>query len=62
MNRILTTHVGSLPRSERVAELIFAHELGSGYDPAEFDATMADAVGTVVKRQVESGVDLVSDG
>jgi 5-methyltetrahydropteroyltriglutamate--homocysteine methyltransferase len=58
----LTTHVGSLPRSERVAELIFAHELGSGYDPAEFDATMADAVGTVVKRQVESGVDLVSDG
>jgi len=62
LNRILTTHVGSLPRSERVAELIFAHELGSGYDPAEFDATMADAVGTVVKRQVESGVDLVSDG
>lgn len=62
MNRILTTHVGSLPRSERVAELIFAHELGSDYDIAEFDATMADAVGTVVKRQVESGVDLVSDG
>jgi 5-methyltetrahydropteroyltriglutamate--homocysteine methyltransferase len=58
----LTTHVGSLPRSERVAELIFAHELGSDYDIAEFDATMADAVGTVVKRQVESGVDLVSDG
>ncbi len=62
MNRILTTHVGSLPRSERVAELIFAHELGSDYDPAECEATMADAVGTVVKRQVESGVDLVSDG
>jgi 5-methyltetrahydropteroyltriglutamate--homocysteine methyltransferase len=62
LNRILTTHVGSLPRSERVAELIFAHELGSDYDIAEFDATMADAVGTVVKRQVESGVDLVSDG
>lgn len=62
MNRILTTHVGSLPRSERVAELIFAHELGSSYDPAEFDATMADAVRMVVKRQVQSGVDLVSDG
>jgi 5-methyltetrahydropteroyltriglutamate--homocysteine methyltransferase len=58
----LTTHVGSLPRSERVAELIFAHELGSSYDPAEFDATMADAVRMVVKRQVQSGVDLVSDG
>jgi 5-methyltetrahydropteroyltriglutamate--homocysteine methyltransferase len=62
LNRILTTHVGSLPRSERVAELIFAHELGSSYDPAEFDATMADAVRMVVKRQVQSGVDLVSDG
>ncbi len=62
MNRILTTHVGSLPRSERVAELIFARELGTSYDQAEFDNTMADAVGTVVKRQVESGVDLVSDG
>lgn len=62
MNRILTTHVGSLPRSARVAELIFAHELGSSYDPAEFETTMAAAVKAVVKRQVESGVDLVSDG
>ncbi len=62
MNRILTTHVGSLPRSERVAELIFARELGTSYDQAEFDNTMADAVGMVVKRQVQSGVDLVSDG
>jgi 5-methyltetrahydropteroyltriglutamate--homocysteine methyltransferase len=62
LNRILTTHVGSLPRSERVAELIFARELGTSYDQAEFDNTMADAVGMVVKRQVQSGVDLVSDG
>ena len=62
MNRILTTHVGSLPRSQRVTELIFAHELGSGFDPVEYDTTMADAVRTVVARQVEVGVDLVSDG
>ena len=62
MNRILTTHVGSLPRSQRVTELIFAHELGSGFDPVEYDTTMADAVRTVVARQVEAGIDLVSDG
>ena len=62
MNRILTTHVGSLPRSARVTELIFAHELGSGVDALEFDTTMADAVRTVVARQVAAGIDLVSDG
>ena len=62
MNRILTTHVGSLPRSARVAELIFAHELGSSVDPADFDMTMADAVRSVVARQVATGIDLVSDG
>ena len=62
MNRILTTHVGSLPRSARVAELIFAHELGSGYDPADYETTIAEAVRDVVARQVAAGVDLVSDG
>ena len=62
MNRILTTHVGSLPRSARVAELIFAHELGSSVDPADFDMNMADAVRSVVARQVAAGIDLVSDG
>ncbi len=62
MNRILTTHVGSLPRSQRVTELIFAHELGSGLDPVEYETTMADAVRIVVARQVEAGIDLVSDG
>ena len=62
MNRILTTHVGSLPRSQRVTELIFAHELGSGFDPVEYETTMADAVRAVVALQVEAGIDLVSDG
>ena len=62
MNRILTTHVGSLPRSQRVTEIIFARELGSSIDPVESETTMADAVRTVVARQIEAGVDLVSDG
>lgn len=62
MTRILTTHVGSLPRSQRVTELIFARENGDEYDPREYDRTIAAAVKAVVARQVEAGVDLVSDG
>lgn len=62
MKRILTTHVGSLPRSEQVAALIFAHELGQPYSEAEFAATMKAAVAHVVARQREAGIDLVSDG
>ncbi len=60
--RILTTHVGSLPRSTRVTEVIFAHEQGKPVDPVEFNAVMAEAVDTCVARQVAAGVDLVSDG
>lgn len=62
MNRILTTHVGSLPRSAKVAELIFARELGSPYDTVDFDTTMREAVADVIKRQTEVGIDWVSDG
>ena len=62
MNRIITTHVGSLPRSDRVTQLIFAREQGEGYDPQEYEWTIAEAVRNVVARQVEAGVDLVSDG
>ena len=61
-DRILTTHVGSLPRSQRVADLIFTRENGTAYDPQEFARTIGDAVCTVVARQVAVGIDLVSDG
>ena len=62
MTRILTTHVGSLPRSQRVTELIFARENEGEYEPGEYDRTIAAAVKACVARQVEAGVDLVSDG
>ena len=61
-DRILTTHVGSLPRSQRVAEIIFARENGTEYDMREYQRIVADAVSAVVARQVVAGVDLVSDG
>ena len=59
-DRILTTHVGSLPRSQEVTDVLFGREAG---DPkAKGDPVIADAVKDVVRRQVEAGVDLVSDG
>jgi len=60
--RILTTHVGSLPRPEKVTELIFAKEREENVDQTEFDETIADAVKNTVARQVDCGVDIVSDG
>ncbi|MBO6552752.1 MAG: cobalamin-independent methionine synthase II family protein [Roseitalea sp.] len=62
MTRIATTHVGSLPRTQKVVDFIFAREREEPYDPAEFDAAMTEAVGETVRRQVEAGIDIVSDG
>ncbi|WP_170575696.1 cobalamin-independent methionine synthase II family protein [Ruegeria atlantica] len=59
---IKTTHVGSLPRTQDVVEFIFARENGETYDAAAFDACMTDAVSETVRKQVEAGVDVVSDG
>lgn len=62
MTRIATTHVGSLPRTQKVVDFIFAREREEPYDPAEFDAAMTEAVGETVRSQVEAGIDIVSDG
>ena len=61
-DRILTTHVGSLPRSAAVTELVFAAERGEAVDGAQFDAVIGAAVNAAVARQVAAGIDLVSDG
>jgi 5-methyltetrahydropteroyltriglutamate--homocysteine methyltransferase len=61
-DRILTTHVGSLPRSQAVVDLLFKREAGERYDTAEFDRVMATAVSETVRRQIETGIDIVSDG
>ena len=61
-NRILTTHVGSLPRSSEVTDLVFAVERGEAVDPARFDTVIGAAVDEVVARQTAAGIDLVSDG
>jgi 5-methyltetrahydropteroyltriglutamate--homocysteine methyltransferase len=61
-DRILTTHVGSLPRPQGVVDLLFAQDRGEPYDPRAFDATMRAAVAEAVREQREAGVDVVSDG
>jgi 5-methyltetrahydropteroyltriglutamate--homocysteine methyltransferase len=61
-DRILTTHVGSLPRSKAVTDLVFAAERGDAVDKSEFDRVIGAAVDEVVARQVAAGIDLVSDG
>ncbi len=61
-DRILTTHVGSLPRSKEVTDLVFAQERGEPIDAAVFDRVIGGAVDDVVARQVAAGIDLVSDG
>ena len=62
MTRILTSHVGSLPRSQEVVDFIFARENGVPYDEPSFDETMTTAVHDTVRKQAESGIDIVSDG
>ena len=60
--RILTTHVGSLPRSKAVTDLVFAAERGEPVDAGAFDAVIGAAVSETVALQVAAGIDLVSDG
>jgi 5-methyltetrahydropteroyltriglutamate--homocysteine methyltransferase len=61
-DRILTTHVGSLPRPKEVSDLLFAQDRGDSYDPADFDATIRRGVADAISRQSEAGIDIVSDG
>src|SRR5262245_13181356 len=61
-DRILTTHVGSLPRGPAVLDLLYKKENSEPYDPAAFDAAITAAVDEVVRKQVATGIDIVSDG
>jgi 5-methyltetrahydropteroyltriglutamate--homocysteine methyltransferase len=61
-DRILTTHVGSLPRPQPVVDLLLKRDRGEPYDPGSFDATVRQSVAEVVARQAELGIDIVNDG
>jgi 5-methyltetrahydropteroyltriglutamate--homocysteine methyltransferase len=61
-NRIITTHVGSLPRPERLEELLIQRDHGKNVDQAEFDKEVESALDYVLEKQIESGVDVGNDG
>jgi len=61
-DRILTTHVGSLPRNQKLSDLLVAQEAGEAYDQREFDSEMDKAVREVVNRQKAAGIDIGNDG
>ena len=60
--KIATTHVGSLPRSQAVVDFIFSREHKQSYDQVAFDRTMQEAVLDTVQKQVDAGINIVSDG
>ena len=62
MTRILTSHVGSLPRTQDVVDFIFARENEEAYNKDAFDSCMRDACAETVRRQADAGIDIVSDG
>jgi 5-methyltetrahydropteroyltriglutamate--homocysteine methyltransferase len=61
-DRILTTHVGSLPRPQLVVDQVFAEDRGDEVDYDVYSRAVAEAVADVVRKQAEAGVDFVSDG
>lgn len=62
MTKILTSHVGSLPRTQDVVDFIFARENEQPFDQAAFDRAMTSAVDETVAKQVKAGIDILSDG
>ena len=61
-DRILTTHVGSIPRPENIRSLLRARVAGQPIDEAELGRRVVQAVDDVVRQQAEAGIDIVSDG
>ena len=61
-SKILTTHVGSLPRPAKLSQLLFAKDKNEIIDEKEFDDVVREEVKNIVQRQVNCGIDVVSDG
>jgi 5-methyltetrahydropteroyltriglutamate--homocysteine methyltransferase len=61
-DRILTTHVGSLPRPDELISVMQARDKGEAVDEKHYEDTLAAAVKDVVRRQVSLGIDAVDDG
>ncbi len=62
ISSILTTHVGSLPRSKELSELLFAKDRKENFNQKTFNQIVQQNVEKVVKRQLKAGIDVISDG
>lgn len=60
--RILTTHVGSLPRPQSLSAKLFARATGAGFDPKALNDELEQSVRDIVRKQGEFGIDVISDG
>ena len=61
-DRILTTHVGSLPRPPDIQQMLLARDAGQPYDKDLLARRVKEEINTLVRRQVEAGIDIVADG
>jgi 5-methyltetrahydropteroyltriglutamate--homocysteine methyltransferase len=62
VDHIQTTHIGSLPRPHRLLDLLKAKFAGRDFDQAQFETELAQSVVDVVRKQVECGIEIVTDG
>jgi 5-methyltetrahydropteroyltriglutamate--homocysteine methyltransferase len=62
IDRILTTHVGSLIRPQPLQAFLRAKQGGKAFDANGYAACLTEAVAAIVRRQAEAGIDVVSDG
>src|SRR5688572_33051994 len=60
--RILTTHVGSLPRPRELLAPLHARESGEAYDAAALERAIEVTTSAVVRRQAQLGIDILNDG
>ena len=62
IDRILTTHVGSMPRPEELTEILYKIEFNEPYENTSFIALLESSVGSIVSTQIEWGLDIINDG
>ncbi len=62
MDKIKTTHVGSLPRSKKLSEILFRKDKNELFDQGELDKIIEEDVNKIVKKQIDIGIDIISDG
>ena len=60
--RILTTHVGSLPRPEKLVSMLVKQDKGEPYNASELSKFVSSATKEIVKQQIKTGIDIINDG